>query len=354
MKVVEARNMSRTASIAAGVKNFRKALPLLAAFFLCLQAFGSATRTQTFAIQEGWNAVYLAVDPVEKDPDLLFAGLPVDIVAVFDVSKSTRQFSSNPDTDMLRQLGWGMWYAPGRDDAFLSGLGAIYGNKAYLVHASESMQLSIEGEVEFNQVWWKPSSYNLIGFTLDATAPPTFEQFFAGSSSHSGQAVYRLVGGAWRLVSDPSATLMKNGEAFWVYCEGSSDYQGPLAVTAIGRQGIALEDSAGNLTLQNDASYPLQPTIEHVLSGADFVPLSVLVDVIGEDQESLTRVAVPLGEGAWSQPLPPLESGNSIRVPLQARLAEITVPEVKSLLCIKTDVGTETWVPVTGKREDLK
>ncbi len=35
-------------------------------------------RVQEIALSAGWNAVYLAVQPVESAPEKVFAGLPVD------------------------------------------------------------------------------------------------------------------------------------------------------------------------------------------------------------------------------------------------------------------------------------
>jgi hypothetical protein len=37
--------------------------------------------------------------------------------------------------------------------------------------------------------------------------------------------------GKWHKVGNPAAERMRRGEAFWVYCRGQSQYQGPLTVT---------------------------------------------------------------------------------------------------------------------------
>ncbi len=311
-------------------------------------------RTQTLALQAGWNAVFFAVDPVESDPDALFSETTVDMVATYDQAISMGQFSSDPSADMLRQLGWGIWYSAHREDSFLTDLSVIHGNKAYLIHASADEILSVEGTVRILETQWKPSAFNLVGFTLDESAPPTFAQFFGASSAHKDQALYRLIDGVWTAVQLPSATPMKNGEAFWVYCNGFSIFEGPLMVETSTSAGVSLREGTEEVVLRNVTAHPVEPTIEHITSGSDYVPMAMVIEVIGESGESLDSIPVSMGDGSWIQNLPMLEAGAATRVPLQLRSDAATKATVKSLLCIKTDLGTETWVPVTGLREDLK
>lgn len=323
-------------------------------FFPLQGSVADHQRTQTLNLQAGWNAVFLAVEPLESDPYILFSETAVDMVAGYDHAISTGQFVSNPDADMLRQLGWGIWYSAQREDAFLTDLGVIHGNKAYLIHAREDSTITVDGEVRLAGARWKPSAFNLVGFTLDETAPPTYAQFFEASPAHKDQSIYRLVSGGWILLRDPAATPMKNGEAFWVYCNGSSTFEGPLLVETSISSGISLGKEVDNLILRNRTGHPITPTIEHRPSGSDSVPIALVVEVISEDNRSLDSIPISLGDGAWVQNLPELEAGAATRFPLQIRADSARAATVKSLLCIKTDLGTETWVPVTGFREDLK
>ena len=108
------------------------------------------------------------------------------------------------------------------------------------------------------------------------------------------------------------------------------------------------------MILKNTTAFPLQPTIEHVVTDSDYVPLSVVISAIDTEENEIFPVAVPMADGSWTLTLPPLDAGASIRVPLQAIAGKIEQAEVRSILCIKTDLGTEQWIPVTGLREDLK
>ena len=167
-------------------------------------------RIQEVALQEGWNSVFLEVEPLDDSPQKVFAGLPVDKVATFFKSPSSNQFVTDPGVDLFKGRGWGVWYAPGLPEAFLKSLDAIYGNRAYLVHTTEACQWRVSGEVKASAVRWQPDAYNLVGFSVRTPGGPTFQQFFAGSKAHRGQSVYRLVEG--RMEVGP--TTRRGNDAF--------------------------------------------------------------------------------------------------------------------------------------------
>jgi len=319
-----------------------------------IPAFGGNTRTQTFELEEGWNAIWLAVEPADLNPSAVFADSPVDIVAAYDGIFSTRQFTTDPNANMLSELGWGVWYAPERPDSFLTKLGAVYGQKGYLVHSTSACTLEIEGAVELSPVQWQPNAYNLTGFCMDPLAPPTFAQFFSASEAHEAHAIYRMTAGIWRRVVDAEAEAMRSGEAFWIYCDGSSGYQGPLRVETEGGNGLVLSGTGDELLIHNDAGFPLAPVVAHMGSDADSVPMAVVVDVIDDAVGGIKPIEIPMVNAAWTTVLPLLEPGASAAVPLAIQMDKMTAPEARTLLCIKTDMGTETWVPVLGLREDLE
>jgi hypothetical protein len=117
---------------------------------------------------------------------------------------------------------------------------------------------------------------------------------------------------------------------------------------------VVLGNGVDTLTLRNDSPNPIAPTVEHVVSGGTPVPLSIVVQTTSTTNASIGSVSVPQPNGAWIQPLPPLEGGGAWRVPLEARVQELTATIQGSLLKITTDLGTEHWIPVLGLREDLE
>lgn len=309
-------------------------------------------RTQEIPLNKGWNAVYLEVEPVDATPAVVFAGLPVDKVATLFKNPGNQQFVTDPEVNLSKAQGWGVWYAPGLPEAFLKSLDAILGNRAYLVHAKENCRWSARGRVTGALASWQPDAYNFTGFPVSATAAPTFAQFFAGSPALKNQPIYRLVNGRWKQVLQPSAEAMRSGEAFWIHCKGPSDYQGPLRVEASG-QVLGLGHGPADLTLRNEAPHPLTPTIEHVPGDATPLPLSILVKTFGDPAAPVKSVPANFPAAAWQQPLPVFEVGTAMAVPFECRSGELLRPLQGSLLKITTDLGTETWVPVTGRRDAL-
>src|SRR5262245_27594090 len=95
-------------------------------------------RTQTVSLAAGWNAVFLEVEPMDTAPGKVFAGLPVDVAAAYFPPEAPTQFVTNPGAELFKGLGWGVWYAENRPDAFLKTLNAVYGQQAYLIHTTQA------------------------------------------------------------------------------------------------------------------------------------------------------------------------------------------------------------------------
>jgi hypothetical protein len=310
-------------------------------------------RTQEIPLQQGWNAVYLEVEPADTAPAKVFQGLPVDRVATLFQNPSTNQFVTDPGVELFKGSGWGVWYAPGLPEAFLKSLDAIEGNRAYLVHARSAVSWKVSGRVTGALTKWQPDAFNLVGFPVRAVGGPTFAQFFAGSDAHRGQTIYRLVDGRWKQVLQPSSETMRSGESFWIRCEGASDFQGPLGVETATSQGLMLTQGTSEVVLRNRCPHPLGATVHHVAGDALPLPLSIIVRSYGNPAAPVQPVAARMPAGAWEQPLPPLEIGAALAIPLECRSAELLRPRQGSLLKITTDLGTETWIPLSGFRNDL-
>jgi hypothetical protein len=111
----------------------------------------------------------------------------------------------------------------------------VLGNQAYLFKVKETsaeITWEITGVPSMRKNRWLADSFNLVGFNVDSESQPSFAAYFAPSPAHDGQAMYRLNNqtAKWVFVHDPTTAKLKSGEAYWVYCEGSSNYQGPLRV----------------------------------------------------------------------------------------------------------------------------
>ena len=146
---------------------------------------------------------------------------------------------------------------------------------------------------------------------------------------------------------------MRSGEAFWIYCKGSSDYQGPLRVELPLNGGLMLSGNPGAVILRNQTGNPLTPTFERVASGVNELPVSMVMTMYGDPANPVKTVTVAKPTAPWTQELPSMEAGKALSVPFENRSAQMTSSSQAALLKITTDIGTEYWVPIYGFRPDL-
>ena len=329
----------------------------IVAVSFCVWAAGSALygqaesavgpfRTQTIALRAGWNAVYLEVEPLQTDPDDVFAGLPIECVANYSGDGATRQFVSNPAVDLSRAAGWLRWYPNSLEHSFLSDLGEIYGGKCYLIKAHESFSWKLEGRPILARMKWVPDAYNFVGVSVAEYGGPSFHEFFEGSDAHRDLVIYRLNGGVWKKVLNPTAEALGSGEAFWIFCDGSSDYQGPLQVDVPGNGGLVLGDNPLELVLTNRSSNPVSYSIDHVLGGDIGVPMSLQVTVLGDSEAPIRSVPVDFPSTTWQQDFPAMEGDFSIRMPVALRRSDLATDDAQSYLMFESSLATRVWVPV--------
>lgn len=303
-------------------------------------------RTQTIELKAGWNAVYLEVEPVETDPNVLFEGTPAECVATYTGDGATRQFVSNPSVDLSRASGWLRWYPSATQHSFLSDLGEIYGGNCYLIKASESFTWRVDGSPVLATTEWVADTYNFVGFSVAEFGGPSFQEFFEGSNAHRDQPIYRLVDGVWKKVVNPTAEALGAGEAFWIFCEGSSDYQGPLQVDVPGNGGLVLGDNPLELVLTNRSSNPVSYSIDHILGGDLGVPISIQVTVLGDSEAPIRSVPVDFPSTAWEQDFPAMDADFSIRMPVVLRRSDLATDNAQSYLMFESSLATRVWVPV--------
>ncbi|MBW2107235.1 MAG: hypothetical protein JRI36_01015 [Deltaproteobacteria bacterium] len=192
---------------------------------------------QIFTLHPGWNAVFLEVEPTSTKPEDVFSsftfdppGAIADLISVWrwNPRSSTVEFIQDPGTLVPDQPQW-MVYYPGQP--LLTNLHAINGETAYLIHqgGSSNVTWTVTGEPTIPHIDWKANSFNFVGFHLFAGQEPFFVDFFSTSPAHAGQDIYVLQADSWVKVTSPT-DQMKDGEGFWIYCKGSSEFTGPVSV----------------------------------------------------------------------------------------------------------------------------
>lgn len=316
---------------------------VLGVLWCILPAAHAQMREQVLNLQAGWNAVYLEVQPLDSDPAAVFTNTPIDTAARYFPRTSPVQFISNPADAPWNEPGWAVWYAPSRPEAAVSGLHAIHGNQAYLVHTPSVCTWRITGKALFQRLRWQADSFNLVGFGIDPQAPPSFARIFSGAGGQVGSRIYRLdVEGNWKPVLLPETTTVKSGEACWVYCSGNTDYQGPVAVQGPAPDGLDFGVIGSKLQLK------------FLNTGSDRV--SVRIEVEGEGSLPLSRTLRDPASLQTSHPiLPPtfelsIAPGTSDVVELETRRELMTDPVETRLLKITTQHGMVYWIPVRAQR----
>lgn len=203
---------------------------------------------QRFLMQTGWNAIHLSVQPDPADCDTIFAGTPIRRVLTYNDVFNTVQFITDPPTNFVPEAAmWLKWFA-GTNQPVNGSLFQLRQGKSYLIESTNATPytLVIKGRPELRQVEWRDNRFNMVGFMVDTSSPPSFASFFNPSPNHAGQRIYRMTNSIWVLTS--SNALMRSGEAFWIYVtNGASTYQGPLAITEAPRSGL---DFGNTLTEQ--------------------------------------------------------------------------------------------------------
>jgi hypothetical protein len=328
---------------------------IVAALALSLAITGSVAHaqskvTQTFTLKRGWNAVFLEVQPEPRDPATVFADLgDLESIWTWLSRESTAEFIQDPSEALYGQPGWHAYFKVDQTDfrSKLTNLHAVLGNQAYLFKMKDTapaggLTWNITGAPSLRKIRWVADSFNMLGFHLSPNNPPTFAAFFAPSASHAGQAVYRLnnASGKWEFVQNQAATTMRSGEAYWVYCEGSSTYQGPLRVDLPMSDGLHYGASLTRqiITLTNLST--LSRTVTFVLSGA------VVLYYREYDPQQGYFTWRPLGQ----MPAIALQPESSKNVWLEVRREQMGVGLSEGLLEVTGDKGIRIRVPVSAEK----
>jgi len=326
-------------------------LKWLGGFFIAVLVAGSvqadSIRTQTISLHQGWNSVFLEVSPTNGNPVVCFQGTPVSKAAAFTGADKPMQFVQN--TLVVNQAnGWDVWYAPSRADGFLTSIFSLAGNKPYLLYAESTCVISINGNALLNTVNWRPNSFTLTGFCVDNVSPPTFDQFFAGSAAHHPYRIFQLLNDTWVLVDNVQTTQMHSGEAYWIYCQGSSSYQGPLQVGVPGGQSLLMQGgNPSGISLQNASPNPLGVQLQNISTGAQ-LPLAYVLRAV-----TSTNVQTAAYDLPDTYNLTTFEPGENRGFWLTLRPERMTVDAQVGLLKITTDMGAQYWVPVSANRTAL-
>jgi len=239
---------------------------ILGAFVLCGNAFAQWA-TQTVNLHAGWNAIFLELEPYPQQCEFQLEGLPILSVWTCDQVSSPMQFIQNPDELLPEMPEWRYFFPPASPESFATNLRDFQAGRCYLIRTSQAATWNIIGKPKLTQQRWKPDSYNLVGCYVDETAPPTLATWFSGSPAHTPLDVWEFgADDRWHQITSPTTASVQRGIAYWVYCKGASDYQGPVTVNLSGEDILTYQ----RLTTQK------QVEVSHNALGNRSVTLTLL------------------------------------------------------------------------------
>ncbi len=296
------------------------------------------TTTQTFQLRNGWNSIWLEVEPTNAEIAVVFAGLPVSSIWTYTAPGAV-EFIRDQSEALFNEPGWQPHFPVSRPESFLTKLHTVNALRAYLVKLTNGPRtLTITGRPVVRAAKWVPDSFNLRGFPVNPSALPTFSTFFSPSEAHVGQRIYQLRdNGQWTLVN--ATETMRHGEAYWAFCRGASTYQGPLGFTLEPGDGLNYGALLNEIQQHYKNASPGRRTIclQDLGTGAN-TPLSY------QDFQNnrLTWVNLPAPRCF------PLEGGENLDGFLAVRRRDFAGTNFGSILEVKDDIGTRYLVAVTA------
>lgn len=241
-----------------------------------------ATYQQVIDLKPGWNAIHVQVEPEDNRMATVFADVPVASAWRWLPTEAGARFVEDPAEGLKNIEGWFAWFPEPRPEAFLSNLFRVNANTSYLVRVegNETHRITLTGRPEVVPIRWETDAFTLTGLPVSETNPPTFAEFFSNSGNHRGQPIYRLgSNGRWQVVNEASE-IIESGEAYWVFTNGNSRYQGRLDIDL--EQGESVEYTAAleeiRVVLRNQSDLP--GTFQVRRLGASAMPLSFRVEDI--------------------------------------------------------------------------
>lgn len=303
----------------------------------------AASLQQTFTLQPGWNAIYVELEPDNKDIAAVFSGLPVRSVWRWIPPEPGLDFVSDPAEGLLNVDGWYGYFPATEPESFLTSLFSIDANTAYLVNlqSSSPVTLTVTGKPELKRLRWNPDGFTLTGLPVTETNPPTFGEFFETSTAHSGQAIYRLAaGGVWELVTSPFAQDIRSGEAYWIFTDKVSAYQGPMEIDLEGDVAINFGNSNTSrlITLVNNGTADTTVTVTR--GAGDSLPL--VYELRDPDTNEPSYPNVPA-----SLPLPVTADGVTY-FNLSVSRADFTLEQYEQVLEFSNGLGTRHRVVLSA------
>lgn len=237
----------------------RKFIPgFLLAVFLAAAAEAAPTVSQQIPLSQGWNTIYLEVEPTDGKPAAVFNNQAIEMVWGHFSSAGNPRFITNVSELAFNEAGWGV-FIPRGEQAVLSNLSKINGGGCYLVKTNAAITLTVSGTPVYRPIQWQTEQFNLTGFYVDPSTSVTFDDFLnLPTAPDADLVIYELLSnGIWAKVADTDSAIVKSGKAYWVYNDGTFKSHGPwsLDVSTHGGIDFGSQRTIHRLTVTNESLF---------------------------------------------------------------------------------------------------
>ena len=197
--------------------------------------------TQTLSLTQGWNAVFLNVDPEPSSCDAVFGQRPriLSVRRWAPLSPDDVQYDESAGTILPNGGSWLTWFPSNSVNRVLLNMAETAGGAAYLIEVSAggNVPLSVSGHPLAIAHSWLAGSHQFLGLPVPAAPAVNFTTFFAPVTNDI-PVDYRLGGEIYRVKSDgtheriyqPTLTSIVPGQACWIKSAGRVEYSGPVGV----------------------------------------------------------------------------------------------------------------------------
>lgn len=230
-----------------------RAYPRLVAVYLPFAFLALSTSAlgqwvdQTFNLQQGWNAIFLEVDPATDDVPTEFSTNPGGIIQRFwywqvDTNSNglTCTDPSDPQCEPDTDTQWRLWQAS-TPSTNVNNLRVLTGGRVYLVETTAAGTVTVRGRPNSLRQMWQ-DGLNVVGFHVDPASPPTFAEYLGPSGHHSPFEIYQMSSsGSITRIADPTSAAIVPGRGYWVRADGSFIYDGPISIDARSLVGVQYE-----------------------------------------------------------------------------------------------------------------
>jgi hypothetical protein len=322
------------------MKTQLRGLLVLIGGLLLLATARAQTTSQTFQMRNGWNSIWLELEPTNSDIAAVFANLPISSVWTYVAKSSSVEFIQQQTEALFNQPGWLPYFPASKPESIFTSLYSVHAQHAYLIKLTNAATLTVQGTPGVRPAQWLTDSFNLRGFPVNPANLPTFATFLGPSPAHSGQAVYQLQdNGQWQLVL-PTAT-MKYGEGYWAFCKGASTYSGPTGIELEVGDGLNYGTVLTELVprIRNNSGDARNVCLRDLITGANN-PLSY--QLFANNRLNWVNLPSPY---CFS-----IGGGDQTDLRLAMRRIAFSGTEYASIIEVTDDLGTRYLMPVTAQK----